>query len=45
MTPTAMLLLPIVASFIGLSVRDIARDVHGLRTRRGHRTHCPPPQV
>jgi hypothetical protein len=42
MTPTAVLLLPIAAAFIGLSIRDIARDAHGLRRRRSHRTHCPP---
>lgn len=32
MTPTAVLLLPIAAIFIGLAVRDILRD--GLRSRR-----------
>jgi hypothetical protein len=33
MTPTAVLLLPIAAMFIGLAVRDIFRDVRGGTTR------------
>lgn len=32
MTPTAVLLLPIAATFIGLAIRDISQ--YGLRTRR-----------
>ncbi len=34
MTPTAVLLLPIAATFIGFAIRDIVRDVHALRHRR-----------
>jgi hypothetical protein len=34
MTPTAVLLLPITAAFIGLKIRDILRDVQALPGRR-----------
>lgn len=34
MTSTAVLLLPIAVTFIGLTIRDIARDMRGLRERR-----------
>lgn len=34
MTPTALLLLPIAMTVIGFTIRDILRDVRGLRSRR-----------
>lgn len=36
MTPTAFLLLPIVAIILGWKIGDILRDVHGLHGRRTH---------
>lgn len=39
MTPTAILLLPIAAIFIGLAVRDVLRD--GLGRRRSSSQDLP----